>query len=144
MGSEPAYDEERIGTIILDIRTYIRDLADLKIENIRALHDKRNFYATSMLFFSLLNRVFDLGSEVAMANDLGIPSTYREIFLVLNNNGFIDSALAEEMVRLVTYRNLLSHEYHGITEEKLFNLTCQIGTIEEFVRQMQEKIREER
>ena len=38
-------------------------------------------------------------------------------------------------------RNLLSPEYHGITEEKLFSLIHQIATIREFVDVMQKKSR---
>jgi uncharacterized protein YutE (UPF0331/DUF86 family) len=37
------------------------------------------------------------------------------------------------MIGLVTYRNLLSHEYHGISEETLFNLTKKIASIRQFV-----------
>jgi len=144
MDNSPKYDEERIGAIRIDIRTYIQDLANLNIRDIQDLHDKRNFYAASMILFSLLNRVFDLGSEVAVANNLGIPSTYREIFQVLENNGFIESALARQMIRLVIYRNLLSHEYYGITDEKLINLIRQMSTIEEFVSVMGGTIRESR
>lgn len=140
MKHECQYDEERLGTILSDIRTYIQDLADLHIQTIDDVQDKRTFYAGSMILFSLLNRVFDLGSEIAIANNLGIPGTYREIFLVLERNGVIDPALARSMVNLVTYRNLLSHEYQGITTAKLFTLTTRTGTIEEFVRMMQKKI----
>ena len=57
----------------------------------------------------------------------------REIFLVLKRTKFIDPALSRSMIHLVTYRSLLSHEYHGITPEKLFTLTIQAGKIEEFV-----------
>jgi len=45
-----------------------------------------------------------------------------------------------EMIGLVTYRNLLSHEYPGITEETLFDLTKKIDCIRQFVTVMQEKI----
>jgi uncharacterized protein YutE (UPF0331/DUF86 family) len=143
MEPECRYDEERMGTIFFDIRMYTRDLADLHIEKVEDLQDKRNFYAASMILFSLLNRVLDLGSEMAIANNLGIPGTYREIFLVLEKNGYIDPALARSMVSLVTYRNLLSHEYHGITTENLFTLITRIGTIEEFVKQVQKKIQDQ-
>lgn len=37
--------------------------------------DKRNFYAASMILFTILNRVFDLGNEVCIAQDEGIPSS---------------------------------------------------------------------
>jgi uncharacterized protein YutE (UPF0331/DUF86 family) len=136
------YDMERIGTICSDIQRYLRDLKDLNIRKIEDLNDKRNFYAVSMILFSLLNRVFDLGSEVALSQNLGIPSTYREIFVLLQKNGCIEQPLAKDMIKLVTYRNLLSHEYHGITEEQLFHLTKKVAIIKKFVNQMREKIGE--
>ena len=134
------YDEERIGTIFSDIQRYIKDLEDLGIHSAQDLHDKRNFYASSMILFSLLNRVFDLGSEMAIAQNLGIPGTYREIFVMLRKNGIIENDLAHEMIGLVTYRNLLSHEYHGISEETLFNLTKKIASIRQFVGIMKDMI----
>jgi len=77
------YDMERIGKIISDIEKYFRDLKELKIEKIEDLKDKRNFYALSMALFSILNRTIDLGSEIVIANNLGMPSTYRDIFSLL-------------------------------------------------------------
>jgi uncharacterized protein YutE (UPF0331/DUF86 family) len=140
MGKNVRYDEERIGTLFSDINKYIGDFEELDILQLQDLHDKRNFYAVSMVLFSLLNRVFDLGSEMAIANNLGIPSTYREIFVLLGKKDLIDHDLEKNMIELVTYRNLLSHEYHGITEENLFDLTKRIETIKKFVELMQKKI----
>jgi uncharacterized protein YutE (UPF0331/DUF86 family) len=94
-----------------------------------------------MILFSLLNRVFDLGSEIAIANNLGIPSTYREIFVLLRKNGCINNDLATSMIGLVTYRNLLSHEYHGITQEKLFTLIYQLDCVRAFVDTMEKQIK---
>jgi len=87
------YDIERIGKIISDIEKYLRDLEELKIKKIEDLEDKRNFYALSMALFSVLNRTIDLGSEIVMANDLGIPTTYRDIFKLLSKNEFIGKVL---------------------------------------------------
>jgi uncharacterized protein YutE (UPF0331/DUF86 family) len=126
------YDLERFGSIFSDIRRYIRDLEDMHIEREEDLKDKRNFYATSMVMFSLLNRVLDLGSETAISHDLGIPSTNRDIFVLLEKDGLISPELGKEMKGLVTFRNLLSHEYHGINESKLFLLTKKVNTIREF------------
>lgn len=140
MENDILYDEERIGTIFSDISRYLKDLEDLGIHSAQVLHDKRNFYASSMILFSLLNRVFDLGSEMTIAQNLGIPGTYREIFVMLRKNGIIDNDLAHEMIGLVTYRNLLSNEYHGISEETLFNLTKKIASIRQFVGIMKDMI----
>ena len=140
MENDILYDEELVGTIFSDIQRYLKDFDDLGIHRAHDLHDKRNFYASSMVLFSLLNRVFDLGSEMAIAHNLGIPGTYREIFVLLRKNGIIENDLAHEMIGLVTYRNLLSHEYHGITEETLFNLTKKIASIRQFVDIMKDMI----
>lgn len=136
------YDEERIGTIFSDIQRYIKDFEELEIHTLKDLHDKRNFYASSMVLFSLLNRVFDLGSEMAIAHNLGIPATYREIFVLLRKDGIIGNDLAHDMIGLVTYRNLLSHEYHGISDDTLLELTKKIPSIRQFVNLMQDMIQQ--
>ena len=136
------YDVERLGSILSDITRYFDDLDSMHISSIQDLHDKRNFYAVSMLLLSLLNRIFDLGSEIGMAHNLGNPVTYREIFVQLQKNGIIDNELAKEMTGMVTYRNLLSHESHGITEENLYMLVSSVGHIRAFVHQMQKKVRD--
>jgi uncharacterized protein YutE (UPF0331/DUF86 family) len=135
------YDVERMGILLSDIKKYFDDLEAMNIRSVEDLHDKRNFYAVSMILFSLLNRVFDLGSEVVMAQNLGIPATYREIFTRLQKKGIIDNELSKEMTGMVTCRNLLSHEYHGITEEELYTLVKNAGYIHTFVHRMQECIR---
>jgi hypothetical protein len=67
------YDTERIARIISDIEKYLRDLEELDIKEAKDLADKRNFYAISMVLFSILNRTIDLGEELVMANNLGMP-----------------------------------------------------------------------
>jgi len=144
MTTKISYNIERIGSILSDIQRYLRDLEELGIRGKEDLADKRTFYAASMILFSLLNRVFDLGNEVGIAHNLGIPSTYREIFTLLRKNGLISEDLSRDMVGLVTYRNLLSHEYHGIDEEKLFALIAKTSSIQAFTGQMQNIIRNSR
>ena len=111
---DTGYNIERFGSIFSDIRKYLLDLEELDIRGEEDLIDKRNFYATSMILFSLLNRVFDLGSEMAISHNTGIPSSNREIFVLLQKDGLISRELGRELMGLVTFRNLLSHEYHGI------------------------------
>ena len=135
------YDIERIGKIISDIEKYLRDLEELKIKKIEDLEDKRNFYALSMALFSALNRTIDLGSEIVMANNLGIPSTYRDIFKLLSKNEFIDKALEKELSRLVFYRNLLSHEYYDLTDKDIFDLLGRIVVIKQFVEKIKRLLR---
>ena len=76
-----------------------------------------------------------------MANDLGIPSTYKDIFKLLSKNGFIDKTLEKELSRLVFYRNLLSHGYYDLTDKDIFDLLGRRDVIKQFVEKIKELLR---
>jgi len=78
------YDIIRIGSILKDISRFFSDLEYLKIQEIGDLSDQRNFYAASMILLALLNRVFDLGSEVIMHTIVGFLRPTRKYSLSSN------------------------------------------------------------
>jgi len=138
------YDVERIGKIISDIERYFKDLEleGLNIKKVEDLEDRKGFYAISMVLFSILNRAIDLGDEIVMANHLGMPSTYKEIFRLLTRNEYIGKDMGEELSNLVFYRNLLSHEYYDLTEEDVFEVFKKISIVKKFVERMKDILRE--
>jgi len=137
------YDIERIVKIVSDIEKYFRDLEELKIEKMADIEDKRNFYALSMVLFSILNRTIDLANEIVMANNLGMPSTYKDIFRLLAKNGFIERELEKRLSNLVFYRNLLSHEYYELTEEDVFDIFKRINVVKQFVEKSKNIVKDE-
>jgi uncharacterized protein YutE (UPF0331/DUF86 family) len=139
---KPDYDTERISAIISDIGRYRNDLMDLSISNPADLHDKRTFYAASMILFALLNRTIDPGNEVVIAQGFGVPATYRDIFTILEKEQVIEHDLAKKIAGLVLYRNLLSHEYHDIDPEKISLLNVRIPDIQLFTQTIQHYIQE--
>ena len=138
------YDVERIGKIISDIERYFRDLEleGLNIKKVEDLEDKKDFYAISMVLFSILNRAIDLGDEIVMANNLGMPSTYKEIFRLLTRNEYIGKDMGEKLSNLVFYRNLLSHEYYDLTEEDVLEVFKKISIVKKFVARIKEVLKE--
>ena len=76
-----------------------------------------------------------------MANNLGIPSTYRDIFKLLSKNGFIDKTLEKELSRLVFYRNLLSYGYYDLTDKDIFDVLGRRDVIKQFVEKIKELLR---
>jgi len=138
------YDIERIGKIISDIERYFRDLEleGLNIKKVEDLEDRKDFYAISMVLFSILNRAIDLGDEIVMANNLGMPSTYKEIFRLLTRNEYIGKDMGEKLSNLVFYRNLLSHEYYDLTEEDVLEVFKKISIVKKFVERIKEVLKE--
>ena len=54
MREKTRYNIERIASILSDIGQYTRDLQEMEIHSAEDLNDKRNFYAVSMIMFTLL------------------------------------------------------------------------------------------
>lgn len=136
------YDREAVSKIISDIERYTKDLQEMDITCRDDLEDRRTLYALSMLLFTILNRSLDLADEVIIANRLGMPSSYREVFEILRRRRFIDRDLAGEMAALVFYRNMIAHQYDDLTDDDLWSLYERLGTVMEFVEEMKEVIRE--
>jgi len=132
------YDTERIARIIGDIERYLSDLQELNITEVSELKDRRNFYAASMVLFSILNGAIDLGEELVAANNLGMPSTYKEIFELLAGNKLIAASLGAELSRLVFYRNLLYHEYHRLSEADVLHVSRRMNVVKKFVNKAKE------
>lgn len=129
----PQYDLERICRIIKDIEKFFNDLKEIKVISVDDLRDKQKFYAVSMIMFSILNRTIDLADEVVASLDVGMPATYRDIFHLLNRNGYISDSLSKELLDLVYYRNLLAHEYYDFNEQDIYNILQKINTANGFM-----------
>src|SRR5512136_2417023 len=123
------YDREQVSKIISDIERYTKDLQELDIRAREDLEDRRTLYALSMLLFTIINRALDLADEVIITNRLGMPSSYREILEILRRRGYIERGLADEMARIVFYRNMIAHQYDDLTDDDLFSLYERLGTI---------------
>ncbi len=91
--------------------------------------------------FEIINRAIDLGEEAVSANNLGTPSTYKEIFSLLMKSGVINRRMKDELSGLSSYRNLFSHEYYNFTERDIFSALEKIAIVRDFVKRMKAKIK---
>lgn len=134
------YDRERLGKILSDIERYFTDLEALNIKSIHDLEDKKNFYSASMLLFSIINRAIDLGEEAVSANNLGTPSTYKDIFFLLLRGRIINRRMKDELSELSSYRNLFSHEYYNFTEKDVFSALGKIAIVRDFIKRVKARM----
>jgi uncharacterized protein YutE (UPF0331/DUF86 family) len=128
--------------IISDIYRYPDDLERMELTDMHDLDDIKNFYAFSMILFTLINRVIDLGDEIVTSRNLGVPGTCREIFNLLERGKVIDKELASDLSNLVYQRNILAHEYHNLTEGDVFRTYRRVPVIRKFVERVKEDIKD--
>ncbi|MEK6925785.1 MAG: HepT-like ribonuclease domain-containing protein [Nanoarchaeota archaeon] len=134
------YDIERITKIIKDIEHYKRELDSLNINSAKDLEDSRNMHSSSMLCFSILNRVIDLGQEILVKEDYGMPSRYSEIFTNLAKAGFINQEEAKKINELINFRNIIAHTYFELEKKDLLKIIKNINLIETFVYKIKKRI----
>ncbi len=80
----------------------------------------------------------DLGNHIISAHGLKRPETNTEIFWILFDYGYLENKeYAEQMTKMVRFRNLLTHVYVKINMEQVyFYLQSDIPIFENFQKMM--------
>jgi len=99
----------------------------------RDLSDDVIFGALSMEYFQAINSAIDLGEYLVSKYNLGIPSTYREIFEILHKNKIISDEILSGMKKLIFYRNLIAHEYYTIEAKDLKEIVSMLNILLDLV-----------
>jgi uncharacterized protein YutE (UPF0331/DUF86 family) len=133
------YDIQRIGKIISDIKKYFKELKSYNLSK-EDLSDSKNYNASSMLIFAILNRLIDLGNEIISAKNLGAPSTYQDIMPALAKANIINKEQADNMNKLIRKRNVFAHFYEDISEKELYKTIKEMGEVESFLRTIKKHI----
>jgi uncharacterized protein YutE (UPF0331/DUF86 family) len=56
----------------------------------------------------------DMGQHLIRRERLGVPQSARDVFNLLAQGGWIDSALADALKRMVGFRNIAVHDYQAL------------------------------
>ena len=64
----------------------------------------------------------DIGNHIISQQNLGSPSDYGEIFLILAQKGIISDKQSEKLIRMAGFRNVLIHEYRDILIDKVYEI----------------------
>ena len=80
-----------------------------------------------------INTLIDIAQYIVMKKKLGFPSTYRELFEILEEAGYISEEELKAFKRLVFLRNLIAHEYYRISENELLEMVNLLEKCSDFV-----------
>lgn len=135
------YDIERIIKIIKDIENYEKELNNLEISSIKDLEDSKNLHSSSMLCFAILNRAIDLGQEILVKEEYGMPNRYADIFNSLVKVGVMNENEAEEINQLIEFRNIIAHAYFQLTKKDIFRMIKGMSLINNFIGKVKKKVK---
>lgn len=109
-------------------------------KNVDDLYDRKNYHASSMVVFTILNKVIDLGTEILTSEELGAPNTYKDIMPTLAKAGVINKEQADSLNRLIKKRNVLSHFYEDMDENELYSTIKELHIIMDFVNLVKKRV----
>lgn len=134
------YDVERLGIIIRDIEKFFLELEKIGLDK-KNLDNPEKFYASSMLIFTILNRMLDLSTEILVKNKFGVPSSYSQYFDVLEKKEFLGREIAKRLKEITKFRNLFAHQYFNMEKEEILIASKKIYAVKEFIEIIKRKLK---
>ena len=88
-----------------------------------------------------IQAALDVASHIVSDDRLGEPRTNKDLFHTLAGAGWIESALADELRRTVSFRNVLVHGYTAVDPAVVRDVVeNRLGDLESFVAAIRRKL----
>lgn len=120
----------RIAEYILRFERHLKGAVNLKSKDVK---DYFIYNTLAMECFQAANTLIDLAQYIVAKKKLGFPSTYRELFEILEKEGYISEDELKTFKRLIFLRNLIAHEYYRISESELLEMVNLLEKCSDFV-----------
>lgn len=123
-------------------RKYLDDLARRGDDELRA--DFAVMGGVQHYLLLAVETVLDLGSHVISSEGYEPPGSYADVFRVLRDEGLLDRELAERLMAMARFRNLLVHAYADVDEERVLRiLHTSLSDLDRFVEILKQRFRSE-
>jgi len=95
-----------------------------------------------------IETVLDLGSHVISSEGFEPPGSYADVFRVLRDEGVLAPELADRLMAMARFRNVLVHAYADVDEDRVLSiLRGSLGDLDELIgvlrRRFASELREE-
>lgn len=69
-----------------------------------------------------IQNCIDIAAHIISEEGLGVPGSANEMFYLLEENRYLDGDITEKMIKAVSFRNLIVHEYGKIELDQVFEV----------------------
>lgn len=100
---------------------YIKYLSEIQKVNKKSFVNDYHFYGLAERYLQLVIEVMlDIGKLVIISKNLRRPEDNQDIFVVLEEQKIISKKLAQKLVGIANFRNILVHDYEKIDREIVY------------------------
>ena len=139
------FDERGILDHLRELSESLKDwkrYQSISLEELRTDRDKRNMVLHALLIS--IQSAIDIANHIIAEKGLRKPSTYRESFEILYEEGLIPKALSEKLSDLAGFRNVLVHIYWRLDIDAVYGvLQNDFAALKEFERIVKKLLQEE-
>lgn len=113
--------ENKINDKIIEIDSFLSELSEIVPSNYNQyVSNSRDRAACERFFEKIVEAVVDIGFMIVKIKKLQIPSSDREVFIILGKNKVIPSGLAIKLSEAKGMRNILAHEYGKVNDQLIY------------------------
>jgi len=139
------FDERGILDHLRELSESLKDwkrYQSIPLEELHTDRDKRNMVLHALLIS--IQSAIDIANHIIAEKGLRKPSTYRESFEILYEEGLIPKALSEKLSDLAGFRNVLVHIYWRLDIDAVYGvLQNDFAALKEFERIVKKLLQEE-
>lgn len=115
----------------------------ISLKELKTDRDKRNMVLHAMLV--AIQATIDIANHLIAERSLRKPSTYRESFEILSDEGVIPTELANSLSDLAGFRNVLVHIYWGLDLDEVHGvLVSELKNLREFRERAVEEVKKKK
>lgn len=97
----------------------------------------RDELAAKQALLESIEACIDISNYIIATQGFRRPTDYKDIFLVMGEQGILDKTLSGKLQEMAKFRNVLVHRYINIETERIFNLMeNEIDDFKEFIKQI--------
>lgn len=113
-------DRERIRSKLGHLEADLRDLTERQTVTVRAYRTDRDLQAiVERRFQTAIQSCLDIAGHIVAEAGYREPTDYGDLFRVLGEEDVLSSSVADRMVEMAGFRNVLTHEYAEIDHERV-------------------------
>lgn len=130
-------DSDRVRTKLSNLEGYLRGLAEQQdVGREEYLRDRDRRDIVERRFEKAIQACIDVAAHLVATEGYREPTDYGDFFRALEENDVISSELADRMVEMAGFRNVLAHEYARIDDGRVYEHLQDLGHFREFAREV--------
>ncbi|MFZ2330847.1 MAG: DUF86 domain-containing protein [Atribacterota bacterium] len=131
-------DRERIVFLIGEIEKSLTVLKEFSLKGSEEIiSDLKILGSIKYYLIVAIEACIDISNHIIAKEHLGVPQTYSDCFRILQENNIISNHLAQKLINMAKFRNLLVHLYWDINDKKIYEiLQSELDDFKEFIKQI--------